>query len=290
MRTLLSLVVLASGCGRVSFTTEPPAPDAAASDAAASCAVTGCGAEFLCATDLQCHPIVFTDNFDSGAIDPAWSLLRFTFDVESGHLQTTPTVRPGFDYGQGGNGRSAVAALHVGDASWTDLRVEWTQQCQASLLIVDPSLPPCQHTPNVMWRIEEYSESWNAPADTMYTFAIDQGDACNGPIGPQGTWGSGQSEGFWIPGQGYSPAHMGDSTTLGGGVAPITDTPIHFALEVRGTATQIWADGNLVYTFDDATFAYPTGDGPLGFGGVAFSSAWEQMFWIDDVVIADLTH
>jgi hypothetical protein len=253
-----------------------------------SCLIAGCAADALCATDLQCHPIVFTDNFDSGAIDPAWSLLRFTFDVESGHLQTTPTVRPGFDYGQGGNGRSAVAALHVGDASWTDLRVEWTQQAQASLGIVDPSLPACQHTPNVMWRVENYSESWNAPENTMYSWTIDQG--CDGPIGPQGTWSAGATLHFWIPGQGYSTVHMGDGLTFGGGLVPITDTPIHFALEVRGTHTQIWADGALVYDFDDATATFPTGDGPLSFGGVGFTAAWEQMFWIDDVVIADLTH
>ncbi|MDB4957946.1 MAG: hypothetical protein JWO36_5515 [Myxococcales bacterium] len=275
-------LVLASGCGRLGFTSTP------ASDGLASCVIEACNADSLCASDQRCHPIVFADNFDSGAIDPQWSLMRFDFGVTSGHLQTTPNVRAGFNYGQGGNGRSAVAALHIGDTGWTDLRVEWTQQSQAALSIVDPSLPACQHTPSVMWRVEEYAESWNAPEDTMYSWSIDQG-TCVGPIGPQGSWGSGQNWQFWIPGQGYNSTHMGTSTSLASGLAPITDTPLHFVLELRGTSQQIWADGALVYAFDDATKVYPPGDAPLSYGGVAFTSAWEQMFWIDDVVIADLT-
>ncbi len=289
---MLYLAVLASACGRVSFATEPPASDGAAPDTAldttTSCLVQACTANALCASDLRCHPIVFADNFDSGAIDPAWSLMRFNFDVESGHLQTMPTVRTGFNYGQGGNGRSAVAALHLGDATWTDLRVEWTQQSQASLVIVDGSLPACQHTPNVMWRAESYSESWNAAEDTIYDWTIDQG-TCGGPIGPQGSWSAGATEHFWIPGQGYSSVHNGDGVTFGSGLVPVADTPLHFALEVRGSRTQIWLEGALVFDFDDATAVFPTTTGPLTFGGVGFSSAWEQMFWIDDVAIADLT-
>ena len=283
---MLYLATLASACGRLGFDPEPLASDGTTPDT--SCLVQPCMADALCASDLRCHPIVFTDNFDTGAIDPAWSLMRFDFDVESGHLQTTANVRTGFSYGQGGNGRSPVAALHLGDTTWTDLRIEWTQQNQASLGIVDTSLPACQHTPNVMWRAESYSESWNAPENTMYSWTIDQG-TCSGPIGPPGTWGAGATEHYWIPGQGYSPTHNGDGLTFGGGLVPVTDTPLHFVIEVRGPRTQIWMDGALVFDFDDTTATFPADMGPLRFGGVAFSSAWEQMFWIDDVAIADLT-
>jgi hypothetical protein len=290
VRLALYLVLLTSGCGRLDFTATPNAPTdgALSDDGQASCAVDACASDMLCASDQRCHPIVFTDNFDSGAIDPQWTLLRFVFDVENGHLQTTPTVRPGFNYGQGGNGRSAVAALHIGDTGWTDLRVEWTQQSQASLAIVDPSLPACQHTPSVMWRVEEYSESWNAPENTNYGWSIDQG-VCGGPIGPQGSWGAGQTWHYWIPGQGWSTSAMGFGTSLASGMVPITDTPLHFVLEIRGTSQMIWADGALIYQFDDGSFAYQNGAAPLTYGGVGFTSAWEQMFWIDDVVIADLT-
>jgi hypothetical protein len=291
----LYLAVLATGCGRFGFHDAPVSTDApvvaidALADASNACP---CDAGNLCASDGKCHPVLFEDHFDTATIDPAWSLLRFDFDVESGHLQTLTSPRSGFNYGQGGNGRSAVAALHVGDAAWTDLRVEWTQQSQASLGIVDGTLPACQHSPTMMYRVESYSESWNAAENTDYGFTIDQGASCGGVIGPQGAWSVGQTWQFWIPGQGYSPTHMGDSNALASGMATtITDTPIQFALEMRGTVATLWADGVLIFTEDDSTFTYPmSGDAPLLFGGVAFSSAWEQMFWIDDVVVADLTH
>ncbi|HEY4059330.1 MAG TPA: hypothetical protein VGM39_22085 [Kofleriaceae bacterium] len=293
MRTAIAVALLAAGCGRFDFsdshadagtTSDSPASP----DAVQSCAVDPCANDQRCASDDRCHPILFSDDFEAASINSAWSLMRFDFALDQGHLQTQPTVRAGFNYGQGGNGRSAVAALHIGDAAWTDIRVEWTQQSQASLLIVDSTLPACQHTPGVMYRIQDYQESWNAPQDTLYSWSIDQA-ACGGPIGPQGSWGTGQTFEYWIPGTGYSSAHMGSSTQLGNGLATINDVPVHFVLELRGTRARVWADGVQVYDIDDATVSYPLGDAPLTSGGVAFTSAWEQMFWIDDVVVSDLT-
>ena len=280
--------MLLSGCGRLGFT-DRPTPDGGA-DAVLACGPTvACPADALCASDQRCHPVMFRDSFDGPAIDPAWSLLRFAFAIDSaGHLTTTTSPRVGFNYGQGGNGRSGVAAIHVGDPTWTDLRAEWTQQSDASLLIVDGSLPACQHTPGVMFRMQEYSESWNAPENTMYGFSIDQG--CQGPVGPTGSWGMGATWHYWIPGTGWSPASMGLGASLAGGqTTAIADAPTRFALEVRGTRIQLWSNGTQVVDYDDATTVYPAGETPLTYGGLGFTSAWEQMFWIDDVVVADLT-
>ena len=284
-------VVFVAACGRLEFRALPQVDGSIgdASTAALSCASSACPAQSLCASDQLCHPILFQDSFDTGSIDPQWSLLRFEFDINAnGQLETLPTTRPGFNYGQGGNGRSAVAALHVGDPTWTDLRVEWTQQSEASLLIVDASLPACEHTPSMLFRLQSYSESWNAPENTLYNFAIDQG--CSGPIGPTGSWGLGESWQYWIPGQGWSPVADGYGSSLGTAQTPvITDTPTRFAVEVRGTTMQVWIDGVLILTYDDSTHVYANGESPILYGGVGFSTAWEQMFWIDDVVVADLT-
>ena len=283
------VAMIGAGCGRFEFQQES-APDALDAPAvAANCTTTACPSEFLCASDQRCHPVVFQDSFDGGTIDSQWSLLRFVFDVDSnGHLETTPTTRPGFNYGQGGNGRSGVAALHIGDPTWTDLRAEWTQQSAASLLIVDGSLPACQHSPSVMYRVESYSESWNAPQNTDYGFTIDQG--CTGPVGPTGSWGMSETWQYWIPGVGWSPAANGFGSSVAmGQTSAISDVPTRFALEVRGTLAQLWVGDVLVMSYDDSTHVYTNGETPLLYGGIAFSSAWEQMFWIDDVVVADLT-
>jgi hypothetical protein len=292
VRSWIALALLAAGCGRFDFSSShadgsPGLADTP--DALTSCAVDACPTDQRCASDELCHPILFSDDFEGGTIKPDWSLMRFDFALVQGHLQTQPTVRAGFNYGQGGNGRSAVAALHIGDTSWTDVRVEWTQQTQASLLIVDGSLPACQHTPGVLYRVQSYEESWNAPQNTLYSFSIDQA-ACGGPLGPQGTWGAGQTWGYWIPGTGYSPIYMGNSTQLGNGTAVITDAAVHFVLETRGSLSTLWADGTQIFSLDDANVTYPVGVSPLSYGGVGFSSAWEQMFWIDDVVVSDLAH
>lgn len=109
----------------------------------------------LCASDMLCHPILFEDDFEDGVIAPEWTLLRFVFEETGGKLRTTTTTRPGFNYGHTGNGRSAVAQLAPGDMSWTDVRVEWDQQNDAAIGIVDPGLPACQHTPRFQFRIAQ---------------------------------------------------------------------------------------------------------------------------------------
>lgn len=287
----LVVVLALAGCGRIEFAPTAPS-DTRTSDGdgdagLASCATAACDGQSLCASDQKCHPVIFRDDFEDGAIDPAWSLMRFDFAETGGHLQTLTTTRSGFNYGQGGNGRSAVAGVAIGDPTWVDYRVEWTQQSQASLLFLDGSLPACQHTPNIYFRMESYEESWNAPQDTVLGFSIDQG--CSGPIGPAGSWLYGGNWHYWIPGTGYSTTVSGTGYQYAGGMSPgVTDTPLRFAIEVRGTTTKLWIDGAIVIDEDDAAFAYPGGASRPAYGGVAFSSSWEQMFWIDDVVVAPL--
>ena len=278
MRWVVPALVWLAACGRIDFN---------ATSTSTSCSTNACDSGFACASDLLCHPILFQDGFAGSQINADWALMRFEFAQQSGELATTPTVRPGFNYGQFGNGRSGVAALHIGDTTWTDVRVAWTQQSLASLHIVDSSLPACQHTPSVMFRVESYAESWNAPQDTDYSWSIDQG--CVGPVGPTGTWGLESAIGVWIPGQGWSATHDGTSYPLATGLdTSIVDGPVQYVIEVVGPHISIWTDDVLAVDYTD-TNTYASGQAPPSYGGVGFSSAWEQMFWISDVTVADLT-
>jgi hypothetical protein len=93
----------------------------------------------------------------------------------------------------------------------------------------------------------------------------------------------------WIPGLGYSSTHDGDDYTVGAGLDPsIADAPVHFVIEAVGPHISIWTDGTLAVDMIDTT-AYAQDESAPTFGGVGFSSAWEQMFSIDDVVVSDLT-
>ncbi len=153
--------------------------------------LVGCGRVGFDAqrVDPTGQTILFEDSFEDGVIDPEWSLLRFEFSESDGRLQSTPTVRPGFNYGHSGNGRGAIAALGIGDPRWIDVRVEWTQQSLASVPIVDPGLQPCEHTPSVRFRIESLTESWNEPEATHLGWSIEQG--CGGSQAT-GMWGTGE--------------------------------------------------------------------------------------------------
>ncbi|MBX7193497.1 MAG: hypothetical protein K1X94_15685 [Sandaracinaceae bacterium] len=243
-----------------------------------------CPPDTACLAGL-CRYVLFEDDFEDGVIGPEWSLMRFTFAETGGVLRSQPTTRPGFMYGHVGNGRSPVAAVGIG-AEWTDVHVEWTQQSFDNVPIVDSGLPACQHTPNFGFRVLAYTESWNDPFSTYYGFAIDQG--CDGPIGPPGTFGLSVTYDYYIPGFGWSAASSGTGYAVTNGtISPIADAPVHFVLDVVGSHYTLSADGVMVFDVTDAPHA--GGESPIPRGGMLFSSAWEQMFALDDVEILDLS-
>jgi len=247
---------------------------------------TDCTATSLCGDDGLCHPILFADDFEDGVIAPDWGVYRFAFEESGGTLHTLPMARPGFDYGHRANGRSGVAAVQIG-GSWTDIRVEWRQQNLASIPIVDPSIDECEHVPQLFFRLARFSESWNAPANTFYSTSLFQG--CSSRHGDHGAYNVGVAYDSWMPGYGCCPTAMGTSYGVASGTSPvpIADAPIDFVFEAVGARFRLWADGGLVWDATDTV--HDAGEMPIPAGGVGFSGIWEEMFWIDDVVIADLT-
>lgn len=67
----------------------------------------------------------------------------------------------------------------------------------------------------------------------------------------------------------------------------VADAPLHFVFEARGAHYTMTVDGAPAFDFTDTT--HGGGEAPIAFGGVGFSGSWEQMFTVDDVVVADLT-
>ncbi|MBA3453859.1 MAG: hypothetical protein H0T42_12260 [Deltaproteobacteria bacterium] len=103
-----------------------------------------------------------------------------------------------------------------------------------------------------------------------------------------GCGGLGSTHDYWIPGSGWSATYEGAAFTLATGTTAIVDSPVRYKLETRGRSIRIWVEGSLAVDEDTANFVYPAGTSAPAFGGVAFSSGWEQMFWIDDLIVTEL--
>ncbi|MCK5799218.1 MAG: hypothetical protein KAI47_18630 [Deltaproteobacteria bacterium] len=239
-------------------------------------------------TQVDAPKVLFGDDFQDGKLDPgAWQYWRVSFAEKSGRLSVLPQARPGFNYGHSGNGRGAEVVTHVGDKTWTDYRLE----VDLSATGIDSGfnlygLPLCYTTAQVLFRITEAKESWNAAATSRYRLSLQLATCEKATLG---TYSVSRVNGYWIPGTGWQPNHNGTGTTLmTGGPSPFINSGVNkFVIEVKGSRIQVWvvtANG----VSHELADVQDTANGPLSYGGVGVTWGYEGQGWVDNVKVTQL--
>jgi len=226
--------------------------------------------------------VMFEDHFDDGILDPAWVMKLTYWEEVDGKLKTVPEVLPGFNYGHGRNGRSPLIVLHEGDPTWTDYSYEFT----CSSLGVVPELNPYglpigfRGGINSGFRVQEQPESWNEPANYLYSFSVQVANEAELTTGI-GDWRFAGSDGTYIPGNGWSPNYEGTRYTFTEGNSPAINP------DSQQNHVNILVKENKMYAWVNGVFIGDTVD-PLNFspyGGISFRTSWEAMAWYDDVIV-----
>jgi hypothetical protein len=245
-----------------------------------------CGPGFHIASDFRCHPILFSDDFEDGVVNPAWRLWRKTFAESGGRMNAGDSPREGFAYGETGNGRNAVLATHVGDPEWTDYRIDMDVMSGGVGAFNPENMMACATSFSIEFRLERAVESWNEPALTAYSLGVyihTCADANAKLVGMD------RLHDFYYPGVGRGP-ESGHSIGLTSATSSelMDGRPHHYAIEVVGRNIKLWINNAAVPVFDITDDRpYPAGTAPTR-GGFQITWAWETLGWVDNVVVTDL--
>ncbi len=234
---------------------------------------------------------LFVDTFSNGTWQPSWSLFRMKFAVVNGRLEAQDAAEPGFLYGSGGNGRGAIALVGIGMSSWTSYRFGLDIEALESASFAGTrGIPSCYRGFALLFRVQAFNKSWNAPSTTCYFLGIDT-RTCTG-ISVQGKWELHRHHDFWMTGTGYDIAKLqGGAVKLRAGNSPyIIDGQNRMEVSVKGNQISILANGKVVDAFTDAAITPDSGVtyGPLGYGGVGVQFGWDTRGWIDNVTVDPL--
>ena len=211
-----------------------------------------------------------------------WETWRTKFVTKGGKLTSLPEVRSGFDYGHGGNGRSAQLMTHIGDQSWRDYRVD----LDLAMLPPNPTfnpvgLPESQHGASIIFRAATMNESWNsAPGQTCYSLRLI----------PNGKWSLHRYHGRYRPGKRFTNNPVGESKKLAEGKAeaPFGSEPIHVRVEVVGDRITALVGDEKLLEFEDDRSSFPDGLPAPTHGGIGVAWAYECMGWIKNVKVVHL--
>jgi len=203
-----------------------------------------------------------------------WTPWRTMFEIQGDKLVSLPKVRPGFNYGHFGNGRSATLVTNIGNLDWRDYSVEF----EMGLTGVNPAhnphgLPADFRSGGLSFHVADTKESWNEKGESHYNFGIS-GD---------GSWTLGCCYNGRVPGLvGYQPAIADSQRTVASGkglkIDPVKGNKIR--LSVVGTRIQIWVDGESIVDIRDEKMGETIGGQTLDHGGIAISWGWECIGWI----------
>jgi hypothetical protein len=235
------------------------------------------------ASDLRCHPILFRDDFEDGVPSAAWRLWRKTFVESGGRMNVGDQPRPGFSYGDDGDGRNAVLATHAGDTTWTDYRIDMDIEARAPGSFNPYNLPACTRWFSVEFRLESAAESWSEPPGvTAYSVGVHI-PPCAGSAAQ--TVGMGSVHGYYLMG-----ARGKDRGLATGKSDALVDGQNHYAIEIRGNNVKVFVNDQVapVIDFTDGP-PFPDGTAPITFGGFQISWALESLGHVDNVVVTDLT-
>lgn len=203
-----------------------------------------------------------------------WTPWRTMFEVQGDKLVSLPKVRPGFNYGHGGNGRSAALVTNIGSQDWKDYSVEF----QLGMSGVNPAhnlhgLPADYRSGGISFHVADAKESWNEKGESSYTFGI----------GGDGSWSlaCAYNRHSAVPSGWIQPISDGTRTLANGtGLKLDPENGNNIRLAVVGTRIQIWVDGESIVDLRDEKMSETIGDITLDHGGIAISWGWECMGWI----------
>ncbi len=205
-----------------------------------------------------------------------WDPLRIAFAVEDGRLMTLPKPRAGFQYGHSGHGRDSVIVANLGDEAWRDYAVEFDFGTSPPDRSWNPfGIDDLNRGLYVMFRLQDFKESWNEPGLTGYRFTVNA----------KGGWGLSRGHNVYCPSRkGYSAPLKNSSVPLATGQeAPIlADGRNHLRLEVQGRRIRIWLNDQEVVDCTDDEDPSEAGHRPFDYGGIALSWRYESMGWIEN--------
>ena len=204
--------------------------------------------------------ILFADDFDSGAWDPAWVTVHPTQWVEDGWLHSKDT-----DGGQ----RDALALVHDGDTSWIDYELS---------LRFDPIETSAPWTrASILLRTDDYDQNSVVLEGSAYRLYFghhpDGGGVWNGPVNSV-TFikiADGAEEPDPATGTNFKRQVFFDDLGLG---------PIDLKVRVEGATIDVDVDGADLFEWTDPD--------PLTHGGIGLHTTWEAETRFDDIVVRAL--
>lgn len=205
-----------------------------------------------------------------------WTPWRTQFEVREDKLVSLPMVRPGFNYGHGGNGRGATIVTNTGNADWKDYSVEF----DFGMTGVDPGhnphrLPLDYRSGGILFHLADAKESWNENGSSCYSLNF-AGD---------GSWSLSCSyNSHCKTACGFGDPTSDGNRTLAQGKGLIHDPEAgnRIRIDVRGTHIQIRVDGVEIADVRDEKMTETVGGRTLDHGGVAFTWGFECMGWVRD--------
>ncbi|MEI6082974.1 MAG: family 16 glycoside hydrolase [Verrucomicrobiota bacterium] len=203
-----------------------------------------------------------------------WTPWRTLFEVQGDKLVSLPKVRPGFNYGHGGNGRGPALMTNIGSPDWKDYSVEFEYGMRG----VDPALNPHGLPLDyrggfIMFHVASAKESWNERGGSMYNLAFT-GD---------GNWSLTCAYNLYCPTpSGYSNPTSDGSRSLaeGKGLKHDPKAGNKIRIEVAGMRIQIWVDGEKVVDLRDEKMRECVGGQTLDHGGIGVGWGHDSMGWI----------
>ena len=203
-----------------------------------------------------------------------WTPWRTEFEMRGDKLVSLPKVRPGFNYGHGGNGRSATILSNIGNADWKDYRMEF----EFGMKGVDPAFNPHQlpldfRSGSILFHVADAKESWNVKGSSYYSLNLSA----------DGSWSVTCAYNSYCQTPcGYgNPTSEGQRTLAEGkGLKYDPETGNRIRIDLSGTRIQIWVDGVQIADVRDEKMRDPIGSQTLDHGGVAFTWGFECMGWV----------
>jgi hypothetical protein len=205
-----------------------------------------------------------------------WMPWRTRFEVQGDKLVSLPKVRPGFNYGHGGNGRGPTLITNVGNTDWRNYSVALTL-CMAG---VNPAfnpygLPKDYGNGSVNFHIADAKESWNERGSSAYAFNINL----------DGSWtlGCGYNSYSDTPTGWFQPMNDGQRDLANGDglkLDPINGNK--YRIDVYEKHIQIWIDDEKIVDVIDEKMSEEIGGIRLDHGGVSINGGFECMIWLRD--------
>ena len=203
-----------------------------------------------------------------------WVPWRMQFEVQGDKLVSLPKVRPGFNYGHGGNGRGATLVTNIDNPEWKDYSVEF----EFGMTGVDPMFNPHQlpldfRSASILFHVADAKESWNERGGSWYALTF----------GGDGSWSvSCDYNGFCQTRSGFgNPTSEGRRTLAEGkGLKHDPQAGNKIRIDVCGTRMRIWVDGEQLLDIRDERMGEAIGGKVLDHGGIAFTWGFECMGWI----------